>query len=374
MWFLQTDTFIGILVICFVMFLVNRMNAVGTTKRLVVLALLCFAFVAWVDWRLLALYLVYAAAVYFGCLVLGKLKRFRRIVFVIGVVACAIPLTAVRLWPGFEGLVIIGLAFAMLRAIDAVYYVYYTENTLKPLKFFNYMMFIPTFTAGPVFRYRDFEKQSDSLKTLSVIDVTETFMRIVRGFFKTTVLASILQRVFDHFIGGDYTLPISFMLVVCGWLILFLNLSGYADIAIAVGRFCGFIVPENFKKPWKAASFTVFWRSWHATVSDWIREHVYILVHNKKLGKAGSAGISVIVMLFIGLWHGFYLQIIIMSVNMGILMVIENLLGLTSPKGNSTPVTVLRCFAVNFLFGVNALLFFVDLSEVWAIVTGLFRI
>ena len=157
-------------------------------------------------------------------------------------------------------------------------------------------------------------------------------------------------------------------------MILYLDLSGYSDIAIAFGRLCGFIVPENFKKPWRAASFTVFWRSWHATLGDWIREHVFIMLMNKKLNRIKSAVVAIITMMVMSLWHGFYFSYLLSGLYTGFLLGLENLLGLTSPKKNKNIVKVLRCIAVNFLFGINALVFITGFSNALAIAAGLFKL
>ena len=59
------------------------------------------------------------------------------------------------------------------------------------------------------------------------------------------------------------------------YFLFWLDMSGYADIAIAMGGFMGLKVPENFKKPLKAASMTQFWRNWHVSLTDWIRCLLY---------------------------------------------------------------------------------------------------
>lgn len=65
------------------------------------------------------------------------------------------------------------------------------------------------------------------------------------------------------------------------YLLLWLDMSGYADIAIAMGGMLGLKVPENFKKPLKAVSFTQFWRNWHVSLTDWIREHIFVVLNGK---------------------------------------------------------------------------------------------
>ncbi|MCL2227199.1 MAG: hypothetical protein FWB97_06180 [Oscillospiraceae bacterium] len=376
MWFLQAGTFVGISLICLAMLLTGRLRFLDAKKRMLLLALMCTAFVAWVSLRLLLFYLAYIMAVFCISRIRPEGRYIKNMAFVFSVILCAAPLFFVRLWQPGQAIVIIGLAFAVLRSIDAIFYTHYTDEKLRFVVFFNYMMFIPTFTAGPVFRYRDFDKAAKSIAPVAITDFAEAFKRIVRGLLKSIVVAQILMQIFAHFSQGDtpYTAPVSVLLVVCSYLILFFDLSGYADIAIAFGRLCGFTVPENFKKPWRSASFTQFWRSWHSTVSDWIREHVHVVLHNKQMNKPKAAFAAMVVMVVMALWHGFNFPTLIMGAYLGTLLALENLLGLTSPKKKWTPVRVLRCFAVNFLFGVNTLLFVTDFQNAIDIVSGLFRV
>ena len=376
MWFLGIETLIGIAIICFAMIIVNRLKTVSADGRVDVLALLCLLFIGWQSHSLLAAYLLYILAIYVISHILLWAKHARRLLFGLGVISCMFPLFVVRLWPG-RTILVIGLAFAVLRAIDAIFYVHYTNEKLHAKTLFNYMLFIPTFTAGPIFRYRDFAAATENLLPISATDFVEAIKRIIRGFFKIFVIGQMLASIFSTFTaeGATYTLPISILIVVCSYFMLFFDLSGYADIAIGVGRLCGFIVPENFKQPWRAASFTQFWRSWHSTVSDWIREHVYILLYNQNMNKLKAALVAFVVILVMMLWHGFAIRfVVVIGVYLGGLLALENLLGLTSPKRKWTAVRVFRCFAVNFLFGINTLLFFVDMRTVINIVLGLFQI
>jgi len=376
MWFLRADTFIGLSLISLVMVLCGRLRSVSDKACMNVLALLCTLFIGWVSWRLLLFYLIYVALIFGISRINPGGKRLKGAVFIAGCLICALPLFFVRLWPARQVIVVIGLAFSVLRGADVMYFVHYTDEKPGFMVLYNYMLFVPALTAGPVFRYRDFKRAAEELKPVNTVDFTRALKRMIRGLFKSIVAAKLIMNVFEHFTKPDapYTLPVSALLVASSYLILFFDLSGYADIAVAMGRLCGFIVPENFKKPWKAASFTQFWRSWHSTVSDWIREHVYILLHNKRLSKVKSAGIALVVMVVMALWHGFTVPFLTTGLYLGALLAAENLLGLTSPGKKWTPVRALRCLAVNFLFGINTLLFVTDFRTALDIVSGLFRL
>jgi alginate O-acetyltransferase complex protein AlgI len=267
---------------------------------------------------------------------------------------------ASRLYPA-SPIVSIGMAFNMLKAIDALFYAYYTETKIPFLTYANFISFIPTFTSGPIFRYRDFAKNFNSPQPLDSKSAEYAFRRIIKGLFKKTVLAELVIIIFKHL----QTLPLNpasaAALVAASYFTLYFDLSGYSDIAVGFGRVFGFKVPENFKNPFAAASFTAFWRNWHVSLSDWIREHVFILVMNKRLNKAKSAAIGFFTMLIMSLWHGFNLPYLIAGTYNGALLAAENLLSLTSVnKKNRNLPFYLRCAAVNFLFGINTLVFTTD--------------
>ncbi len=119
------------------------------------------------------------------------------------------------------------------------------------------------------------------------------------------------------------------------YFLFWLDMSGYADIAIAMGGFMGLKVPENFKKPLKAASMTQFWRNWHVSLTDWIREHIFVVLNGKRLTKYQGAMIGFGTMLVMGLWHGFTAHFIIEGLFNGVILAVENLCGITTviPQG-----------------------------------------
>ena len=169
---------------------------------------------------------------------------------------------------------------------------------------------------------------------------------------------------------------VSGALAVLRYLILYVDLSGYSDIAIAVGTFMGIPVPENFKKPWQAASFTQFWRRWHVTLSDFIREHIFVVVNGKRLNKWISALIGLVTMLVMSLWHEFSLPALCTGLYMGGVLALENLTGLTTVDKRRTPkaLYVFRCLVVFGLFAVNAMFFTMSGSQLLPAIRGFFRL
>src|SRR5699024_12621090 len=106
--------------------------------------------------------------------------------------------------------------------------------------------------------------------------------RLILGLCKTLVLAALLTNALQRVLQMYAHFYVSGALALLSYAILYVDLSGYSDIAIAVGSFMGIPVPENFKQPWTAASFTPFWRAWHVALSDLIREPSVVVVRGRR--------------------------------------------------------------------------------------------
>ena len=85
---------------------------------------------------------------------------------------------------------------------------------------------------------------------------------------------------------------------------IFCDFSGYTDIAIGLALLMGFVFPQNFDRPYRAASFGEFWRRWHMTLSRFLRDFLYIPLGGNRGGKLKTMRNLMITMLLGGLWHG----------------------------------------------------------------------
>ena len=378
MWFLQTDTLLALVGFSLALGLLRRVLPGKTVGVLSPAASL--AVIAWISPSLAAFSLVYALAGLALAAVLGTLERGRRVCFPLFCVLAVAPFVLSRaeelglcLTLPFET---VGLAFQMLKVIDVFYYVYYGGERVKGTAYFGYLFYLPVFTAGPLFRYRDYMRACEKPLTLDLPEFTQDLQRLIRGLFKKVVLCRLAVEAMGTLTAGELRLPVGLLIAAVSWCILYWDLSGYSDMAIALGRLGGLDTPENFKRPLRSPSFTQFWRSWHATLSDWIREHIYVVVAKRKLSRGVSAAIAFVTMVVMALWHGFNLPYLLAGCYNGALLALENLLGLTtvSKKKTKKGVFVLRCVLVNFLFALNTLVFTLSPETVLAVLRGFLRL
>lgn len=164
-----------------------------------------------------------------------------------------------------------------------------------------YLLFPPTMPIGPVQRYDAFRLELMRARWDSAL-ASRGLERVLYGFCKVVLLANYLLATKLHAPGmstGHLWLDTYLGLVAYG-LDLYLQFSGYCDIAIGFSALFGIRVPENFLSPFAARSLADFWRRWHITVSQWCRDFVFRPVFARAHGYAYASLASMIVL---GLWH-----------------------------------------------------------------------
>lgn len=371
MWYLEADTLFLLLTVSCAMILLSGITRLLFKKDLApkVLIFANITVIGIISWQLLLWSVSYILITFILIKHLTHRKRLRRTLFVFYCLLCTVPFFYGRLTEFFPQLpvfiIFIGIAYHMLKAIDALYFVYYTQMDIPFFTYANYILFFPTFTAGPIFRYRDWLRVYTNPKKLTLDDFIGYIKRFIKGMFKKMVVLWVVSQVFTHILDMSLTWQMSVILIVLSYITVYLDLSGYSDIAIATGSAMGFTVPENFRKPLSSASFTIFWRNWHITLSDWVREHVFVVLNGKKLKRVPSALVGFSIMFVMEMWHGFTLPYIIGGVYNGLCLGLENLFGLTKAdkRKMNKLVYVIRCFLVNAAFAVNTLLFTVTPDE-----------
>jgi D-alanyl-lipoteichoic acid acyltransferase DltB (MBOAT superfamily) len=85
---------------------------------------------------------------------------------------------------------------------------------------------------------------------------------------------------------------------------IYFDFSGYSDMAIGLGRLFGIELPQNFNQPYRALNPSDFWRRWHITLSNWLRDYLYISLGGNRCSPGRRLFNLVLTMVLGGLWHG----------------------------------------------------------------------
>src|SRR4029079_4591747 len=75
------------------------------------------------------------------------------------------------------------------------------------------------------------------------------------------------------------------------------------DIALGSALLLGIKLPPNFNRPYAAQNIADFWRRWHISLSNWLRDYLYFSLPGKR-SKFFTYVNLVVTMVIGGLWHG----------------------------------------------------------------------
>lgn len=254
--------------------------------------------------------LVLALGVCFNLLVLGYWKYTPLVVRTIARVALALdlPLPAA---PPTDWFIPFGISFYAFTGIAYMVDVYRRQTPAEPSfwRFTLFLTFFPQLVAGPILRAREF---LPNLQPAAMPDkpqaALEALQLLARGYFKKLVLADRIALAVDPFFvhvgdastAGVWALPYVYLYA----LQIYFDFSAYTDIARGLGLLFGFRWPDNFHLPYLAASVQEFWRRWHVTLSQFLRDYLYLPLGGSRLGRWRTIGNLMATMLLGGLWHG----------------------------------------------------------------------
>lgn len=170
-----------------------------------------------------------------------------------------------------------------------------------------YVAFFPQLIAGPILRASSFLPQLQRAPDPARIDTSRALLLIVGGLFKKVVIANTLATLLvdDVFANPAAMSATRVLFGIYGYAVqIYCDFSGYTDIAIGCALLLGYRFPDNFNAPYTAASPQEFWRRWHISLSNWLRDYLYIPLGGSRSGSWRTRLNLLLTMLLGGLWHG----------------------------------------------------------------------
>ncbi len=187
----------------------------------------------------------------------------------------------------------VGISFFTFQTISYSVDVYRRET--KPVNnlidFGFYVSFFPQLVAGPIVRASGFVKQIYEDYHLSRAEFGWAIFMILKGLVKKIfigdyIAVNFVDRVFSdpiHYSGFEN------LMALFGYsLQVYVDFSGYTDIAIGVALLMGYRLPQNFNSPYKAKSVGEFWKRWHMSLSSWLKDYLYIPIGGNREGSVFS--------------------------------------------------------------------------------------
>ena len=203
----------------------------------------------------------------------------------------------------------IGISFFTFQTMSYTVDVYRQDAPAQRdiVAFGAYVTMFPQLVAGPIVRYREVAAELKE-RVNTTADFAAGAGRFTVGLAKKVLLANSIGALWDAELAAQSA---GMLTALGGWLgiaaygfQIYFDFSGYSDMAIGMGRMLGFHFPENFARPYTAASVTEFWRRWHISLTTWFREYLYIPLGGSRRGTARTVRNIFIVWLCTGFWHG----------------------------------------------------------------------
>ena len=214
--------------------------------------------------------------------------------------------------------------------------------------FLLYSFFFPTVTSGPILKPQTFFPQLQSRHFLKPDwqDISAALYAISLGMAKKVLLADPLGTVVANgwAMTGELTAPAAWIIILAYTLQLYLDFSGYCDIATGCARLLGIRLPVNFDSPYRSLSVGEFWKRWHMTLTTFLRECLYFTLGGSRKG-AGRAYLNILIVFLVsGFWHGAGWTFIIWGGLHGLAQIVERMWGkkrVSLPKGVQWVLTFL---------------------------------
>lgn len=217
----------------------------------------------------------------------------------------------------------LGISFYVFQALSYIVDIYRrdADPTNRFVDFAAFISLFPQLIAGPILRYRliadQLRERTHSMELFSL-----GASRFMLGFIKKVVIADSIAPLNSFIMATPDPSMIETWIGCLGSLVqLYFDFSGYSDMAIGLGMMMGFRFAENFNQPFLSMSLTEFWRRWHLTLSEFLRDYIFIPI--AKTGLVTAAVASFVTMALSGLWHGASFSFILFGVYFGAIMVLE---------------------------------------------------
>ncbi len=211
--------------------------------------------------------------------------------------------------PVMEILLPVGISFFTFHGISYIVDVYRQKiNGDRPMvDVLLYISFFPQLVAGPIVRAHRFMPQLESTRDTRHVNTAFAFTLIAFGLIKKSFIAHYLS---NELVAPVFADPFAYssldlMFAAYGYAMqIYCDFSAYTDIGIGVAALFGYHFDQNFNQPYRAVSLQDFWRRWHMSLSQWLRDYLYIPLGGSKTGRFRSYRNLFLTMLIGGLWHG----------------------------------------------------------------------
>ncbi|MBJ7404144.1 MAG: MBOAT family protein [Bradyrhizobium sp.] len=235
-----------------------------------------------------------------------------------------------------------------------------------------FVTYFPHLIAGPILHHKDmipqFERKESKNPDAHLMLCGIIIFAI--GLFKKTCLADGIQPLVAlAFEARSPSFDQAWLGALAYTFQLYFDFSGYSDMAIGISLMFGIFLPVNFNSPYKATSIVEFWRRWHMTLSQFLRDYLYIPLGGNRRGRVLRYVNLMATMLLGGLWHGAAWTFVVWGALHGAYLCVNHAFHALAPNVSprlARPARIAGA-ALTFLAVVVAWVFFRAASVEWAL-------
>ena len=204
------------------------------------------------------------------------------------------------------------LGISFFTFLQIAYIVDCSKAKVKKTSFSSYFLFVsffPHLIAGPLVHHKDLIPQFSGKSKKIVENISVGLIIFGIGLFKKLVLSEYVSGSSDNMFnsvenGIMPTFVEAWIGVISFTLLIYFDFSAYSDMAIGLSKMLGIRLPENFNSPYKSVNIIEFWKRWHITLSNFLKNYLYIPLGGNRFGELKKYRNILIVMILAGLWHG----------------------------------------------------------------------
>ena len=257
---------------------------------------------------------------------IGGLLVLKYSAFAAGNINSLLELMNVGLRVGIPKLIMpIGISFFSLQAVSYLVDVYRGAIAADRnfMRVFLWLSFFPQIVEGPICRYSQTAAQLWQTEKIKFDNLTLGLQRIIFGLMKKIVVAdrlnSPIENIFNNY--NEYGGGVILMGAVFYTVQLYMDFSGAMDAVIGTAQIFGVNMPENFKRPFFSKTISEFWKRWHVSLGEWLKNYIFYPITMSKpmqkltksarktlgnrFGSLLSGSVALFCVWFVnGLWHG----------------------------------------------------------------------
>jgi alginate O-acetyltransferase complex protein AlgI len=205
----------------------------------------------------------------------------------------------------------IGISFFSFQLISYLVDRLRGDAPVYPFRpFALFVLLFPHLIAGPIVRHNELVPQfaldprREGLWRRLAIGLALFTLGLAKKVLLADKLAELVDPLFTSAAAQPLALGPAWTAALAFSFQLFLDFSAYTEMAIGIALLFGLLLPENFRRPYLATDLRDFWRRWHISLSNFIRDYLYIPLGGSRAGTARYVFATLVSMGLCGLWHG----------------------------------------------------------------------